>query len=32
MTLPADGMPQAGSWRWFDFSGRVVERTLQSQD
>jgi two-component system osmolarity sensor histidine kinase EnvZ len=29
MTLPADGMPQAGSWRWFDFSGRVVERTLQ---
>jgi two-component system osmolarity sensor histidine kinase EnvZ len=30
MTLPADAMPQSGSRRWFDFSGRVVERTLQA--
>ena len=30
MTLPTNGVPQTNSLRWFDFSGRVVERTLQA--
>lgn len=28
MTLPADTPPAASQRRWYDFSGRVVERTL----
>lgn len=31
MTLPANAMPQTGVRRWFDFSGRVVEHTLQAR-
>lgn len=30
MTLPANAMPQIGVRRWFDFSGRAVEHTLQA--
>ena len=30
MTLPAGTMPTSGSRRWFDFTGRVVESTLQA--
>ncbi len=30
MTLPARGVPAASQRRWYDFSGRVVERTLRA--
>lgn len=30
MVLPHDAMPQEGSRQWYDFTGRVVERTLRA--
>lgn len=29
--LQAEGMPETGARRWYDFSGRVVERTLHEE-
>jgi two-component system osmolarity sensor histidine kinase EnvZ len=31
MTLPADDMPDASRRAWYDFTGRVVERTLRER-